>query len=81
MKTSSYNHNALGTAQKPLIPNLIFKETMEGLRQRNDVEFYELVREEYSFETFQKIFAEGEYQEALKRIAINQTQLNGKVVP
>jgi hypothetical protein len=56
----------IGTATKPLIPNLIFKETLQSLND-GDTEFYELVQQEYSFESFQKEMAEGKYRELLKK--------------
>lgn len=57
-----YNHKSIGTAARPLIPNLIFKETAEALDQ-GDIELYELVKSEYSLETFQRQFLQSKYEE------------------
>lgn len=51
--TSSYNHNILGTAEKPLIPNIEFKKLME-LRRKGEVKECEKILEKYSLEFYQK---------------------------
>lgn len=53
MQTSSYNHNTLGTEEKPLIPNLIFKALLDAVIEGDD-ELAELILEEYSLESKQK---------------------------
>lgn len=64
MEVTLYNHAPAATGPKELIPNLIFKETLESLR-RGEVDFYELVREEYSFESFQDRLAKWMYHELI----------------
>jgi hypothetical protein len=63
-QVTKYNHVTLGTEERPLIPNLIFKETLESLNN-GETEFYELVRQEYSFESYQKMLAEHKYRELI----------------
>jgi hypothetical protein len=63
-QVTKYNHVRLGTEERPLIPNLIFKETLESLNN-GYTEFYELVMQEYSFESYQKMLAEDKYRELI----------------
>lgn len=65
-ETTLYNHVTLGTAQKPLIPNLIFKETLNELRS-GDKEFYELILTEYTLEAAQKRIADYYYNKINKK--------------
>lgn len=41
MKTSLYNHKSIGSDEKPLMPNVVFKALMTLVRHRNfeDAEF------------------------------------------
>ena len=52
-----YNHNALGTDRKPLIPNLEFKLLHESLL-RGEKEKYEEIMGKYSLESYQKHIVE-----------------------
>lgn len=61
MNTTKHNHIQLGTPEKPLIPNLILKETLDSL-QRGETDFYELVKEEYTFEAGQQRFVDSFYR-------------------
>lgn len=55
-----YNHNTLGTKEKPLISNKDFKAVHESL-QMGITTLYEYAKEHYSFESFQKQVLEQEY--------------------
>lgn len=58
---TKYNHNTLGTQEKPLITNQDFKLVHQSL-QKGDVKMYEEYKEKYSFESFQKQILEEEYK-------------------
>lgn len=58
---TKYNHVAIGNVEKPLIPNLFFKELIETLND-GEVDFYELIIQEYTLESTQKRLAESKYQ-------------------
>jgi hypothetical protein len=60
-----YNHNTLGSQEKPLISNLQFKQIHESL-QRGIKTMYEDAQKYYSFESFQKQVLEQEYQKLKK---------------
>ena len=55
MKTTLYNHNALGSADKPLIPNIEFKRLVEEIEKGNMSALPEALKK-YSLESFQKQF-------------------------
>lgn len=57
MATTLYNHNSLGTADKPLIPNIEFKNLIAQIESGNK-EALPLVLEKYTLEHFQKQLAE-----------------------
>lgn len=61
MEATSYNHNIIGTEEKPLIPNLEFKLLHVAL-QHGDHEYYEEITEKYSFESHQKQIVEPLYK-------------------
>jgi hypothetical protein len=50
----------IGTQVQPLISNEIFKETLDSLN-RGETEFYELIVEEYTLESNQKLLAASKY--------------------
>ena len=52
MKTSLYNHNELGSIEKPLIPNLEFKNYLN--RAMNGEDVIKEVKEKYSLESMQE---------------------------
>jgi hypothetical protein len=62
---SSYNHNTLGTAAKPLIPNLEFKLLHLSL-QHGEIDFYEECMNKYSLESRQKSIVEPLYNKLKK---------------
>lgn len=55
-----YNHNTLGTEDKPLISNIQFRLLHESL-QRGIKSMYEEAQKHYSFESFQRQVLEQEY--------------------
>lgn len=50
---------------KPIVPNEIFKETVESLN-RKETEFYLLVRNEYSFDETQRNMVESKYNNLIE---------------
>lgn len=53
MKTTLYNHIAIGTDEKPLIPNVIFKSLLI-LKQHKDFESCEYILQNYTLHNDQK---------------------------
>lgn len=60
-----YNHNKLGTKDKPLIKNLDFKLVHKSL-MRGEVEMYEDFKNRFSFVSIQKRILEDEYEKIKK---------------
>lgn len=59
--------DTIGTAEKPLIPNLIFKGLLDAIIEGDD-ELAELILEEYSLEARQK-------QMVINRIYLHQRNI------
>lgn len=53
MKTSLYNHKAIGTEEKPLIPNVVFKALL-ALVEHRDPEACEYIINCYTLHHHQK---------------------------
>lgn len=67
---SSYNRDTVGTAEKPLIPNLIFKALLDAIIE-GDNELAELILSEYSLESNQKQKVEWRIEHHSRDIKIN----------
>lgn len=52
MKTTLYNHKSIGTADKPLIPNVVFKALLI-LIEHKDKDAYEYLLNKYSLHPYQ----------------------------
>lgn len=52
-KVSLYNHKAIGSDEKPLMPNVVFKALMTLVRHR-DFESAEFLAEKYTLHPFNK---------------------------
>ena len=59
---SSYNHNTLGSEEKPLIPNIELKILIEKMNEGN-LEAYAEALQKWSFESFQKQFLQNKFNE------------------
>lgn len=57
MKVTLHNHKHIEEDGKPIIPNLVFKETVEKMKA-GDKEVYEEITKQYSLTPFQKEFIE-----------------------
>ena len=64
-KTTAYNHNTLGTKEKPLISNEVFKKLMEKI-QSGDVDAYRRAQGKVTFEAKQKSLIEQTIQSIKK---------------
>ena len=53
MKTTLYNHKAIGTDEKPLIPNVIFKSLLT-LASHKDYEACEYILQNYTLHNDQR---------------------------
>lgn len=70
-----YNHNTIGTQEKPLISNMVFKIVHQSL-QNFEVKMYEDIKQKYSFESTQKRILE----EAYKAVNIRSEKFDTPVV-
>jgi hypothetical protein len=66
MQTSLYNHNTLGSVDMPLIPNIVYKNTIESLNN-GDTYYYLDVLTKFSLEAFQKQFLSHKYEEVCNK--------------
>ena len=66
MKTTLYNHKAIGTAEKPLIPNVVFKSLLI-LVEHKDQEACEYILKNYTLH-----FHQTQLYEQLKESIVKQ---------
>jgi hypothetical protein len=52
LKTSLYNHKSIGTKEKPLIPNIIFKSLL-FLMKHDQIQDAEYIKKNYTLTEFQ----------------------------